>query len=50
MPVPQNWKIKQFLIWTVQYLKFGKYWYNTFYHRNNFGNKILIVFPVCMKM
>ena len=30
----------------VQNLKFVKY---TFYHRNNFGTKILIVFHVCMK-
>ena len=34
----------------IQYLKFVQYWYNTSYHRNNFGKKILIVFPVCMKM
>ena len=25
--------------WMEQYLKFVKYWYNTFYHRNNFGKK-----------
>ena len=50
--VPKDWKIKikQFLIgwysiWSL--LSIGKY---TFYHRNNFGTKILIVFPVCMKM
>ena len=50
--VPKDWKIKikQFLIgwysiWSL--LSIGIY---TFYSRNNFGTKILIVFPVCMKM